>query len=424
MAKKNPAAIFLIFVAVIAVVVGLSKVMLSVFDTEAMQLAFIPSHPIAEETLSPAPDYTKDEAWAALPDENEQLNIEPSQGEKNLIANLDMLQKLGEALKEADPEYEREENTATKENPNTVISIDQARRLMGIASPLHDVFFIHPTTHMKPTQWNAAYDDANAQPMLQSIALKNMASAFDRQLYAPRYRQATTGAFYDDSGQGEIAQQRAYVDILAAYDNFIERRDKTRPFYLVGHSQGALHLLNLLKDRVAYSDERSHMVAAYVLGWPVSIEQDLSAIGMKACENENEVGCVISWMSFAEGADTTKLKVWYDTSFGLSGNPRTASTMLCTNPLNWTVSGDADASLNLGSIVLTPGDAPLPDPIKGLTGVTCKDGFLFVSPNLGPEWQVMDMGGGNLHFYDINLYYTNIETNVADRTQAWIDGNK
>lgn len=424
MAKKNPAAIFLILFAIIAVVVGLSKVMLSVFDTEAMQLAFIPKHAIADEVMSPAPDYTKDVAWAALPRDNEAISIEPSQGEKDLIANLEILKKLGESLKEVDSDFEPVENTSTNEKKTVVVSIDSAGRFRSIANSFHDIFFIHPTTHMKPTQWNAAFDDTSAQSMLESIALKNMAAAFDGYLYAPRYRQATTGAFYDQSGQGEIAMERAYVDILAAYDNFIERRDKSRPFILVGHSQGALHLLNLLKDRVADSQERSHMVAAYVLGWPVSIEEDLGAIGMKACETVGETACVMSWMSYAEGADTTGLKTWYGTSTGLSGNPRAGSTMLCTNPLNWTVSGEADASLNLGSIVLTPGDAPLPMPIASLTGASCRDGTLFVSPNLGAEWQVMDLGSGNLHWYDINLFYMNIRTNAADRTQAWTDSNK
>ena len=144
---------------------------------------------------------------------------------------------------------------------------------------------------------------------------------------------------------------------------------------------------------------------------------------MKACENENEVGCVISWMSFAVGADTTDLKTWYDASIGLSGKPRAASTMLCTNPLNWVIGGDADAGLNKGSVVLTPGDTPLPEPVANLTGATCKDGFLFVSPNLGPEWQVMDLGGGNLHFYDINLYWTNIWSNTLTREATWVTTN-
>lgn len=355
MARKNAAGIFLLLIAALAVVVGLSKVILTVFDEEAMQLAFIPSHPIAEEEMPPAPDYTKDESWAKLP-----------------------------------------------------IDMDSSE----------DIFFIHPTTFTKPSAWNAAYDDASAQPMLKSIALKNMASAFKGNLYIPRYRQATTGAFFDESGQGDIAKGRAYQDILAAYDNFIKRRDQSRPFTLVGHSQGALHLLNLLKDRVADSPARGHLGAAYIIGWPVSIEEDLETVGMKACENAEETGCVISWMSFAQGADTSGLKAWYDTSLGLSGNPRADSTQLCTNPLNWSIAGEADASLNMGSVVLTPGDVPLPEPIANLTGATCKDGFLFVSPTLGEEWHVMDMGGGNLHWYDINLFYMNIREKTSSETHA------
>ncbi len=401
MAKKNPAAIFLIIVAVLAVVVGLSKVMLNVFDTKAMQLAFIPNHPIAEEVMPPAPDYTKDDAWAALPVINEvDRALAAMMNDNQTDTMAEITEEFGEMIGE----------------PQTIIDgRDKSNAFQSM-----DVFFIHPTTHMKPSQWNAAYDDASAQPMIKSIALKNMATAFSDKFYAPRYRQATTGAFYDESGQGKIAQQRAYQDILAAYDNFMVRRNKAQPFMLVGHSQGALHLLNLLKGRVASSPERSFLVAAYVIGWPVSIEEDLEAIGMKACRNPEDLGCVISWMSFAGGADTTDIKTWYDTSLGLSGKPRAGSTMLCTNPLNWTIdSVVTEAELNLGSVVLTTGDAPLPAPISNLTGAACKDGALFVSPNLGSDWHVMDLGGGNLHFYDINLFWTNIEVNSLTREINW-----
>lgn len=405
MAKKNPAAVFLIIFAVIAVVVGLSKVALNVFDKQAMQLAFIPTHPIAEEVMPPAPDYTNDEAWAALPVANEvDRALAAMMNDTQTDTMAEIAEEFGEMIGEPQP------------------TLDDSVKSNAFQSM--DVFFLHPSTHMKPTVWNAAFDDASAQPMIKSIALKNMATAFSDKFYAPRYRQATTGAFYDESGQGEIAMERAYQDILAAYDNFMVRRDKSRPFMLVGHSQGALHLLNLLKDRISNSPERSHLIAAYVLGWPVSIEEDLEAIGMKACENAGETGCILSWMSFATGADTKDLKAWYDTSLGLSGRPRAGSSMLCTNPLNWTINGVADAELNLGSVVLTTGDTPLPAPIANLTGATCKDGTLFVSPILGSDWQVMDLGGGNLHFYDINLFWTNIELNSLTREINWRVANQ
>lgn len=405
MAKKNPAAIFLIIFAVIAVVVGLSKVLLNVFDKEAMQLAFIPTHPIAEEVMPPAPDYTKDEAWAAMPATNE---IDRAFAAMLHDSKTDTMAEIAEEFGEMVGEPQITADTPIKSNMFQSM----------------DVFFLHPTTHMKPTQWNAAYDDASAQPMIRSIALKNMASAFSEKLYAPRYRQATTGAFYDKSGQGQIAIARAYIDILAAYDNFMARRDKSQPFMLVGHSQGAKHLLNLLKDRVANSPDRSHLIAAYIVGWPVSLEEDLEAIGMKPCETADDLGCVISWMSYAGGADVTDLKTWYDVSLGLSGKPRAGSTMLCTNPLNWTIDGEADAALNLGSVVLTTGDAPLPAPIPNLTGAACRDGILFVSPTLGSDWQVMDLGGGNLHFYDINLFWDNIELNSLTREINWRAANQ
>ena len=405
MAKSRPAAIFLIIVGIIAVVVGLSKTLLSVFDREAMQLAFIPNHNITDEVMPPAPDYTKDEAWAALPVTND---IDRALAAMMNDTQTDTLAKIAEQF------------GAMVGEPQAILDNREKTKLF---EPM-DVFFIHPTTYMKSSSWNAAFDDASALPMLENIALKNMASAFAEKIYAPRYRQATTGAFYDDSGQGEIAQHRAYQDILSAYDNFLLRRDQTKPFMLVGHSQGALHLLNLLKDRVANSSERTYLVAAYIIGWPVSIDEDLSAIGMKPCETESETGCIISWMSYAEGADTSELKLWYSSSLAHSEKPRSSSSMLCTNPLNWAVGGSAGVNLNQGSIVLTPGSDPLPSPIPNLTGATCNDGILFVSPNLGKDWKVMDLGGGNLHFYDINLFWANILSNTLTREINWRVNNQ
>ena len=58
------------------------------------------------------------------------------------------------------------------------------------------VFYVAPTTYLRRTQWNAAYDDSESSERLRLFAA-SQASAFNGvgAIWAPRYRQATAGAF-------------------------------------------------------------------------------------------------------------------------------------------------------------------------------------------------------------------------------------
>ncbi|MCZ3230209.1 DUF3089 domain-containing protein, partial [Acinetobacter baumannii] len=82
---------------------------------------------------------------------------------------------------------------------------------------------------------------------------RGQASVFNEAgaIWAPRYRQATFGAFLTDRKAAEEALQLAYGDVQAAFDRFLDEIGPDRPIILAGHSQGALHLTHLLKDRIA-----------------------------------------------------------------------------------------------------------------------------------------------------------------------------
>ena len=84
------------------------------------------------------------------------------------------------------------------------------------------VFFIHPTSFLKKDQWNAPLDDKESQARAR-IFLRGQASAFNAMgdVWAPRYRQATLGAFLTDKPEGEQALDAAYQDVLAAFDYFV-----------------------------------------------------------------------------------------------------------------------------------------------------------------------------------------------------------
>src|SRR5690606_30236618 len=119
--------------------------------------------------------------------------------------------------------------------------------------------------------------------------------------------------------------------------------------------------------------------------WPVSIKHDLPQLGLPACDGPEQAGCLLSWVSFAEPAEPGQMLTRYNQSFGLDGNPRKGSPILCTNPLTGGRGGKAPASANLGTLVpsadMTSGELEV-----GAVPATCRpDGILLIGdpPDLG-----------------------------------------
>lgn len=134
------------------------------------------------------------------------------------------------------------------------------------------IFFIHPTSYLLSDNWNASLDNADANNRA-ALFVRGQASAFNGvgEVYAPRYRQATFGAFLTGQREAQLALDTAYRDVLAAFDAFRAAIPADKPIILAGHSQGSLHLVRLLHDRVAGKPLARRIVAAYAVGWPISI---------------------------------------------------------------------------------------------------------------------------------------------------------
>jgi len=286
------------------------------------------------------------------------------------------------------------------------------------APPKAVVFFIHPTSYLAKTHWNAPLADQDSQAMAD-ILVRGLASPFNAvgNIWVPRYRQAAFGAFLTSKPEGQRALDLAYGDVLQAFDAFLASTRQDQPIILVGHSQGAMHLMRLMKDRVAGKPLARRIVAAYPIGWPVSLTHDLPAMGLPACTAPAQTGCVISWVSFADPADPAMMQAAYARSPGLDGQKRGGSAFLCTNPLNGGAGGIAPASTNLGT--LKP-DVQMKSGklVAGMVPARCgADGFLSVGspPNLGP----FVLPGNNYHIYDIPLFWANIRADALSRMAAW-----
>ncbi len=286
------------------------------------------------------------------------------------------------------------------------------------AKPKAAVFFIHPTSYIGRDHWNAALNDTETNARA-AIFLRGQASAFNAagDIWSPRYRQATFGAFLTSVADANRALDLAYGDVAAAFAAFVEQVDPKRPIILAGHSQGALHLTRLLREQVEGKPIARRIVAAYVVGWPVSKSTDLTALGMPECTRADQARCLLSWESFAEPADTSMITDVYDQTQGFDGRPRKDSATVCTNPLTGTANGKAPASANLGTLhpsqdlataTIAPGEVP----------ARCDPrGFLLIGAP--PEVGSYVLPGNNYHVYDYSLFWANVRADANRRLAAF-----
>ena len=281
------------------------------------------------------------------------------------------------------------------------------------------IFFVHPTSFISRDHWNAALDDQETTDRTK-IFLRGLASPFASagEIWAPRYRQASIGAFLTEKPEGQQALDAAYQDVLLAFDTFVAAQQKDRPIIIAGHSQGSRHLTYLLRDRIAGKKLAKRIVAVYIVGWPVSEEADLPAMGLPACTSPDQTGCIISWQSFAEPADYARIQKLYDTTIGLNGQPRKGTRIICTNPLTGGVDGAAGAEANLGT--LKPSlDMSRGELIKASVPARCdENGFLLIGnpPELGPYV----LPGNNYHVYDYPLFWANVRADALWRLQKFL----
>lgn len=287
--------------------------------------------------------------------------------------------------------------------------------------PAAAVFFIHPTSYIDRTHWNAPLDDQRAIETAK-VFLRGQASAFNEigEVWAPRYRQATFGAFLTGQKEAQQALDFAYADVIAAFDEFLKEIGPTRPIILAGHSQGALHLERILRERVAGQPLAKRIVAAYVVGWPISRTNDLPALGLPECTAAAQAGCILSWQSYAEPADPSMLLDLYDATTGFDGKSRKGTDMVCTNPLTGMPGGVAEAKLNLGTLVPAKdlGSATLA--IPGVAARCDGRGLLLVGDpvDLGPYV----LPGNNYHVFDFSMFWVNVRNDAARRYATFTGG--
>jgi hypothetical protein len=362
---------FLFVIAALIVLVLVAALAYRLFAPELMRVAFVPTVRFEDAPLPGTPDYGRRDAWIARPD---------------IAGNPALWVPPGFAPAE------------------------------GARVP---VFFIHPTSYIEKSGWNAPIDEPVSQQRAR-LFVQTQASAFNGvgAIWAPKYRQATVGALLTAKPDADEALELAHRDVLAAFDRFLAEVPGDRPFILAGHSQGSFHLSRLLAERVAGTPLARRIVAAYAVGWPLSMTVDLPRLGLPGCRTAAQSGCVIAWQSFAEPADPRQIMAIYETSVGPDGRARRGTPILCVNPLTGNAGDAAPAAANRGglvsdlairSIALRPRLAPARCDRRGL---------LLIGED-PPRLPPLVLPGNNYHIFDYALFWANVRIDAERRVKSF-----
>lgn len=357
-------------VAGLVVIAAVGALTLYLNPKLGQRLFLKPSATFDVANVPPAPDYSQADTWAALPTKSDNADVVP---------------------------------------PESGVVDSQAEAVV-------DVFFVHPTTYYQDDMWNARYDEPDeTKQFLDDGVLRHQAAVFNgsARVFAPRYRQATLYAFMGEEPDAYKALEFAYTDVAKAFDYFIENLNDGRPFILASHSQGSLHGMKLLQEKIAGTNLANRMVAAYLIGF--SIPEELGADGVGPCREAHTTGCYLNWNSVTSEAETMgwkeTTKIWIDGKLQHINGRKIA----CVNPITGSLGGVAEAAANLGAQPFADSEESVRALRQEATGAACDDGMLVVSPPNDDEGFTYGTFGGDYHIYDYNLFHMNLRTDIARR---------
>lgn len=308
------------------------------------------------------------------------------------------------------------------------------------ADPAVDCFYVYPTV----SQDEGFSADLEAAENQEVWVARNQAARLTGacRVFAPVYRQLTTSAIGAQRGDPEVAQawEQAYGDVLDAFKHYLANDNEGRGVVLVGHSQGAGILRELISDEVdADPALRDRLVAAYLLGTTVEVPAGEVVGGTFAelplCEADDQVGCIVSYATFAADApppadsrfglaDTAGNEAACVNPGALGGGPAMLSPYFPTSIPDGALAGANDEVMNRLA-ALDTGWVTMPDFVEAECARTGAASYLSVTIGAAPgDRRGQDVGGNlgpswGLHLVDVNLAMGDIVALVAAQGRAY-----
>jgi hypothetical protein len=310
------------------------------------------------------------------------------------------------------------------------------------ADPAADCFYVYPTIS-RDTGLNS---DMNAGPEEHGIAAVQFARfASVCRTFAPLYRSMTLAGIPRAIAGQDLTENFnfAYADVLAAWRHYLAEHNQGRPFVLIGHSQGTIHLTRLVAEEIEGKEIAGRMLSAMLIGYNIEVPQGQAVGGSfrstPLCTAAGQTGCVVTYVSFRADSPPPGVAV-----FGRS--PRPGFTVACTNPA---ALGGGSAPLDSSWFTALPpaqgapaiawsstGAPPTPFlRTQGLASAQCVQdgqmGYLAVTVNADPAdartdtipgdvyYQGTRLPGWGLHIADVNLAMGDLVRLVEAQAQAY-----
>jgi pimeloyl-ACP methyl ester carboxylesterase len=286
---------------------------------------------------------------------------------------------------------------------------------VGPVKPV-DIFYLYPTSWQKKDANEPNICEIDNASMLAGsrLAFDKQATAFESvgNIYAPYYRQAdgryTLGL--PENERWAFMKGAPAKDVTAALEYYIEHYNNNRPFILVSHSQGSSVMLVLLS---AYMKEHpevyKRMVAAYVTGYPVTVEFMAANPHLKFAEGPDDTGVIISF-------NTQSPNVLPGINLVLANN-----VGLVINPITWTRDEtQATVEQSLGSYLPDANRKYVKVPHFADARVDKARGVLICSSVDEDAFITAPFVKGVYHTFDFSFYYFNLMENAGRRANIFL----
>lgn len=241
-------------------------------------------------------------------------------------------------------------------------------------------------------------------------------------VFFPWWRQVDTNALFrhtpDEVDRMQYNEPR--TDVFAIMDYYFENYNQGKPFFLVGHSQGAKMIMIILEDYMkAHPEHMEKLVAAYAVGVAVTKDYLRDNPDIKMAKCADDTGVCLSWNT--EGPAN-------DGFYGLVIKPG----CVAINPINWKTDDTyAPETENLGSVLPNPIDGTLMELgniadarinlDRGTIVVNSEACKPFTDAKAWGEEVTALFGPESFHGGDFGLFYYNIRENAKLRLKNWLN---
>lgn len=316
------------------------------------------------------------------------------------------------------------------------------------AAPI-DCFYVYPTVSNDPGVFSDMTPNAEERRVVEQQLARFGSKC---RIYAPMYRQVTLTTLRARMAPGAKPPAGPipttnYDDVADAWNYYLTHENKGRGVVLIGHSQGAGLLTELIAKQIDGKPVQQQLVSALLLGTnlPVLKGQDVGTFkSIPLCKSPSQTGCAVAYVSFRETSPPPK-----GSRFGVPREPNPAMQAACVNPAALgSGAGELHAYLSSGAMIAAESAAPpawtkdaakVTTPFVSVPGLltgqcVSKDGFDYLSVRINADPndpRTDDIAGDvkvgpivlkdwGLHLIDVNLAMGDLVDLVGAQSQAYL----